>query len=374
MGESLRPDWSGRLRRLWRSRQGSSAPALIVSSPINIKYLTGFDGTAGMLLSTPSETWLLVDGRYEHAAREAQMSGALAEARIRRVEGRFDRTVTDLASKLAVEKCGFEAEHVTVATLEAWRRTLPSVNFTPTFRWVEELRVTKDALEVDRIRAACQATSEVGRALAQWVTAGRTELEVAQDIDAALVRAGCTRSAFPTIVASGPSSAHPHARPTDRRLRPGDLVVLDFGGVLDGYCGDLTRMAGVGRVSAEALTLFDAVRAAQGAALAAVRAQALAYEVDAAARGVLVAHGFGDAFLHATGHGLGLEVHEAPRLAKADEDQSYAAVQLEAGMVCTIEPGAYLEGIGGVRLEDDVLVTAEGCEVLTDVPRDLLVV
>ena len=145
MGESLRPDWSGRLRRLWRSRQGSSAPALIVSSPVNIKYLTGFDGTAGLLLSTPSESWLLVDGRYEQAAREAQTSGALADVRIRRVEGRFDRTVSDLASKLAIEKCGFEAEHVTVATLEAWRRAMRSVNFTPTFRWVEELRVIKDA-------------------------------------------------------------------------------------------------------------------------------------------------------------------------------------------------------------------------------------
>jgi Xaa-Pro aminopeptidase len=206
------------------------------------------------------------------------------------------------------------------------------------------------------------------------VRAGRTERDIAQDIDAALLRAGCSRSAFPTIVASGPASAHPHARPTDRRLRDDDLVVLDFGGVLDGYCGDLTRMAGVGRVSAEARTLFDAVRAAQGAALAAVRAQALAYEVDAAARRVLVDHGFGDAFLHATGHGLGLEVHEAPRLGKPDEDRSHTATRLEAGMVCTIEPGAYLDGLGGVRLEDDVLVTAEGCEVLTDVPRDLLIV
>ena len=374
MGDSLRPDWSGRLRRLWRSDDGPAVPALVVSSPINIKYLTGFDGTAGLLVSAPEETCLLVDGRYERAARDQRDAGELGGISIRHVEGRFDRALADLITQMGVETCAFEAESVTVATLESWQRVLPSVTFVPVYQRVERLRAIKDAFEIGKISAACRATSQVGRALAQWVREGRTERDVASDIDAALVRAGCTRTAFPTIVASGPASAHPHARPTDRRLRDGDLVVLDFGGVLDGYCGDLTRMAGVGQVMAEARSLFDAVRAAQGAALAAVRAQALAHEVDTAARRVLTDRGFGDAFLHATGHGLGLEVHEAPRLARPDEDRSQTAVRLEAGMVCTIEPGAYLDGLGGVRLEDDVLVTADGGEVLTDVPRDLLIV
>ena len=193
-------------------------------------------------------------------------------------------------------------------------------------------------------------------------------------------RSGLARPAFATIVASGPNSALPHARPTDRRLQKGDLVVLDFGGVLDGYCGDLTRMAGVGEVTAEARALFEAVRAAQVAALAAVRAEALVSEVDTAARRVLTAHGFGDAFLHATGHGLGLEVHEAPRIGRPSEsrgggrDEPGELDRLAAGMVCTIEPGAYVEQVGGVRLEDDVVVTDEGCEVLTEAPRDLLLV
>jgi Xaa-Pro aminopeptidase len=160
------------------------------------------------------------------------------------------------------------------------------------------------------------------------------------------------------------------------------LVVLDFGAVLDGYCGDLTRMAGVGEVKAEARGLFEAVRAAQVAALAAVRAEAPVFEVDAAARRVLTTHGFGDAILHATGHGLGLEVHEAPRLGRQRESSGERPGEpsdremdrLAAGMVCTIEPGAYVEGVGGVRLEDDVVVTDEGCEVLTEAPRDLLLV
>jgi len=371
MGDLLRPDWSGRLRRLWESDRGLSAPALIVSSPINIKYLTGFEGTAA-LLATPSATELLLDGRYEHAARDARATGDVADVGIRRVAGRVDATLAQVVGEFGLKSCAFEAESVTVATIEAWRRVMPDVTFVPAYQWIEGLRSIKDSFELDRIRAACRATSEVGRALGEFVAAGRTEREIAADIDSALLRAGCSRSAFPTIVASGPASAHPHARPSDRRLREGDLVVLDFGGVKDGYCGDLTRMAGVGRVSAEAQTMFDAVRAAHGAALAAVRAQVLAGEVDTAARRVLMEQGFGDAFLHATGHGLGLEVHEAPRLGRAGEDSSQTANRLEAGMVCTIEPGAYLEGIGGVRLEDDVLVTAEGSEVLTDVPRDLL--
>jgi Xaa-Pro aminopeptidase len=239
------------------------------------------------------------------------------------------------------------------------------------------LRAIKDEGELASLRGACQRTSEVARELGSWVRAGRSEREIARDIEQAMQRAGLSRPSFETIVASGPNSALPHARPTDRRLQDGDLVVLDFGGVLDGYCGDLTRVAGVGQVKAEARALFEAVRAAQVAALAAVRAEALASDVDTAARRVLTACGFGEAILHATGHGLGLDVHERPRIGRPSaevEGESGELDRLIAGMVCTIEPGAYVESVGGVRLEDDVVVTEEGCEVLTDAPRDLLLV
>jgi Xaa-Pro aminopeptidase len=213
--------------------------------------------------------------------------------------------------------------------------------------------------------------SDVARSLPQLAAAGKTERNVARAIDLALEHAGFSEPAFPTIVASGPNSAHPHAHPSDRALVEGDLVVLDFGGVLDGYCVDLTRSAAVGQVSARARALFAAVHEAQAAAIASVRAGTTGAAVDAAARRVLEARGLAEAFLHSTGHGLGLEVHEAPRLSP---ERSGPADPLEAGMVCTIEPGAYLEGFAGVRLEDDVLVTADGCEVLTNAPRDLLVV
>jgi Xaa-Pro aminopeptidase len=205
--------------------------------------------------------------------------------------------------------------------------------------------------------------------LSTIVRAGETEIAIARSIDLAMERAGFSGPAFPTIVASGPNSALPHATPGGRRLAQGDLVVLDFGGVLGGYCVDLTRMAAVGRLAPQALALFDAVRDAHDAAIRHLAPGVTGAEVDAAARSVLEARGLGPAFLHGTGHGLGLDVHEAPRISRGG-----AETVLAAGMVCTIEPGAYVEGLGGVRLEDDVLVTDTGRDVLTDAPRDLLVV
>ena len=379
MGDPVRPDWSGRLRRLWNLAPDRLS-ALVITSPHNINYLCGFDGSAGLLVTSPQRTWLLLDGRYISAAQTARDAGRLAEVEIQAVTGGFDAALAALLSPRHSEPIGFEAAHLTVAGLESWQKRNPSLTFEPTKRLVERLRLIKDDWEVAAIRRACSRLSGVARELGNWVAEGRTERQIAHSIDDAMRRAGMERPAFATIVASGPNSALPHARPTDRRLENGDLVVLDFGGVLDGYCGDLTRMAGVGQVKAEAWTLYEAVRAAQGAALAAVRAEALAFEVDAAARRVLTTHGFGEAFLHATGHGLGLEVHEAPRLGRLPEkldegrDQSEEFERLAPGMVCTIEPGAYVDGIGGVRLEDDIVVTAGGCEVLTDVPRELLLV
>jgi len=381
MGDFDRPDWSGRLRRVWRTPPADVC-ALVVSSPANIKYLCGFDGSAGLVLTTPDRTWLLVDGRYDRSARLSRAAGQLADVEIATLSGSVERLLSTLVSEAGPGSLGFEAHHVTVATFRAWERACPGRTFVATTNWIERLRIIKERAELTAIRRACAVTSDVARDLSRWVREGRTEREIAWDIEEAMRRAGATRPAFETIVASGPNSALPHARPTDRQLQRGDLVVLDFGGVLDGYCGDLTRMAGVGEVKAEARGLFEAVRAAHGAALAAVRAEAPVFEVDAAARRVLTTHGFGDAILHATGHGLGLEVHEAPRLGRRSESSGDRPGEpidremdrLAAGMVCTIEPGAYVEGVGGVRLEDDVVVTDEGCEVLTEAPRDLLLV
>lgn len=372
MSDNRRPDWSGRLNSLRNECARIGLDGFVVSTPVNLAYLTGFAGSAGLLLCSRDGQWLITDGRYDLAVREAVAAGRLGPVRPERVERRYDLSLAALIDRLGIRAVGLEAGHVTLAVFGAWQQASgEAVEWRPLDGLVERQRLIKDGFEIALLRRAARALSGVARQLRSWVTPGRAEIEVARDIDAALDRAGFSQPAFPTIVASGPNSAYPHARPTDRRLEAGDLVVLDFGGVLDGYCVDLTRMAAVGQPGPRARELVGAVTDAQDAAVAAIRPGVDASDVDAAARRVLEARGLGPAFLHGTGHGLGLEVHEAPRLARPESGPSEA---LRAGMVCTVEPGAYLSGFGGVRVEDDVLVTADGCEVLTDAPRDLLVV
>jgi Xaa-Pro aminopeptidase len=366
-----RPDWAGRLQRVQAALETLGLQALVVSSGINITYLTGFVGTAGLLLLTRDDVRLLLDGRYESLAREGIAAGRVAPVTIGRVEGRYDQALGQTVEWLAPRRIGFEAAHVTVATLRAWRRAALSPEWVPTDNVVEALRLVKDDYEIGVLTRGGALISEVAAALPRLVEPGVSEREIADRIDRAMREAGFSRPAFDTIVASGPNSAHPHARPGDRRLVPGDLVVLDFGGVLDGYCVDLTRMAAVGTISSEARALFDAVSAAHDAAVKSVTPGIETWQVDRAARAVLDARGLGDAFLHSTGHGLGLEVHEAPRVGRPDPE---APAKLETGMVFTIEPGAYLEAVGGVRVEDDVLVTDRGAVLLTTAPRELIVV
>ena len=367
-----RPDWSGRFNRLERACADLPVDALVCSSPVSIRYLSGFAGSAGLLVLVPNRPpILLVDGRYAASVADDIAADRIAPVTIELVERRYEGGLATLLDRLHLTTVGFEAAHVTVAALEAWKRVTPATQWRATEQLVERLRIIKDDAEQQILRRAGRLLAGVARALPELVSTGLTERGIASAIDDAIERAGFSAPAFTTIVASGPHSAHPHARPTDRELRAGDLVVLDFGGVLDGYCVDLTRMAVVGQPTADASSLYAAVRDAHRAAVDTVRPGIPASAIDAAARDVLTSRGFGDAFVHATGHGLGLEVHEDPRIGRADGGDSE---RIERGMVFTIEPGAYVSQRGGVRLEDDVLVTTDGCEVLTDAPRDLLVV
>lgn len=371
MVSSSLPDWSGRLGRVRAALGTFHVDALVVSNATNIFYLTGFSGSAGLLVITDDDARLLLDGRYELVARQGRDTGTVAAVGIERVDGRYDQALGQVVQRLGPRKVGFEAAQVTVATLRGWEAAAAAAAWVATDRVVERLREIKDVFEIGILRRGGAMIGDVAGQLPAIVRAGRSEREVADDIDRAIRSAGFSRPAFDTIVASGPHSAHPHARPGDRVLASGDLVVLDFGGVLDGYCLDLTRMAAVGPISQDAQALFDAVLAAHRAAVESVSPSIQTWQVDRAARAVLEARGLGDAFLHSTGHGLGLEVHEAPRVGRADPD---APSVLEVGMVFTIEPGAYLEHVGGARVEDDLLVTSTGGELLTTAPRELLVV
>jgi Xaa-Pro aminopeptidase len=360
------------------ARQGLDA--LVVTHAPNVYYLANFASSAAIAIVTREALHVLADSRYTTALDELLASDAGppgARAVAVGGSGSYDEVLAAwLLEHARGWRVGFEADHVSVKR-HAWLGAkLAGAAAPPAFEpcdgLVERRRATKDDHEVGLLRESARRLSRVAAAVLADLTGyeGRTELEIAADIDHRLRLAGFERSAFDTIVASGPNSALPHAHPTDRRVGRSDLLLLDFGGVYGGYCSDLTRTVALGPPSDEVHGLFAAVAAAQDAALAVVRPGVLASDVDAAARQVLVDRGLGAAFSHATGHGLGLEIHEAPRVGQARAEGPPAGA-LEPGMVITIEPGAYVPGVGGVRLEDDVLVTSAGSDRLTDVPREL---
>jgi Xaa-Pro aminopeptidase len=360
-----------------RARLGTlGLDGVVVTNPTNVRYLSNHAGSAGTLVITDTDVHLLVDFRYQESVRETQASAAACPGvRLWPVPASYDEALIEMLSSPGMPaKLGIEAAHLTVIRKEWLERTSASrgltVSWISTERVVEQIRLVKDASEVAALREAAARLSGVADAAFRSIRAGVTERDVASAIESAMRSAGYERMAFDTIVASGPNAALPHYRAGTRILKPGDLVVLDFGGVLDGYCSDLTRTVSVGAPTPDALRLHAAVRDAQRAAIEAVKPGVPATSVDAAARSLLESRGLGEAFGHGTGHGIGLEVHEEPRIGPTRPHA--ASVQLEPGMVFTIEPGAYLPGMGGVRIEDDVLVTGDGCEVLTSVPRELL--
>jgi len=353
-----------RLSRFRDDMRDAGADAVIVTNLINLRYLTRFSGTAGLGVITQAKCCLLVDFRYVASAREA-IAGAPIELAV--VETTYDAALIAWLRESGARSVGVEAGSMTVSRFNLLAKTLgTTVALVPTERLVERRRAVKDAYEVEVLREAGRRLSRVARDLRSFLRAGRTEREVAAQIDAAIRDAGFERPAFETIVASGPNGARPHARPQARRVEESDGVVLDFGGVYDGYCVDLTRTLQVGRSAPEFGRLVTAVAEAQAAAIASVRPGIRPSEIDAAARDTLARHGLADAFGHGTGHGLGLEVHEEPRISRLPG--ALPDEPVVPGMVFTIEPGAYLEGLGGARIEDDVLVVEGGCEVLTDVP------
>ena len=363
-----------RQARLRQRLSTLSLDALVVTCAPNIRYLSNHTGSAGVLVVTADDLHVMVDFRYREALRLLQQSpGACPGLVVRDVPASYDEALLDCLGDLDVSVVGFEAAHVPVATHERRRRMAETrqldITFTSTESLVEEARAVKDPFEIGTLRDAAARLAPVAASVFDAVRAGDTERAVAGTIDSTIRDAGYERSAFETIVASGPNAALPHHHPGDRVLTEGDLVVLDFGGVLDGYCCDLTRMVSIGPPSSEARRLYDAVYDAHQAAIAAIRPGVESTAVDAAARSLLDERGLGAAFGHGTGHGLGLDVHELPRISRARAD--VASVPLEPGMVFTVEPGVYVPGFGGVRIEDDVVVTETGCEVLTAVPHGL---
>ncbi len=352
--------------------------ALVLTHLPNVRYLTGFDGSAAFAVVCRDEVVFATDARYADEVTRTVLPGCPG-LRFVAVDPSYDETLAEVLGGLPGARVGVESGHLSVGRfrwLEArLNRASGACTLVPVDRVVESVRIVKDAGEIEVFRTAATRLDEVVHDVLASVRSGETEADLAAEVDCLLRRRGFERPAFDTIVASGPQAALPHARPGSRRLTSGDLVILDFGGVLDGYCVDVSRTMVIGDAGDEARDWHAAVADAQEAALAVVAPGVLASDVDAAARAVLEARGLGAQFVHATGHGLGLEIHEEPRVGPIRSGTGTPAMtrdeRLVSGMVITIEPGVYVPGRGGVRLEDDVLVTDSGCVVLTQAPREL---
>ena len=342
--------------------------ALLVSHLPNIRYLCGFTGSAGLLLIQESGSVFFTDVRYDIQAHEEVKAAKVVIAR--------KPSMTAVAEFLATRRkrrhahiLGIESEHFTVSEKKRLAELIPSgVRLKDAVSVVERLRMIKDQEEIREIRSAVQLGAEIFERGLEVLHPGVREVEVAAEMELAARRAGADGMSFDTIIAAGPRSALPHGRASSQPIPVRAFVVCDFGVILSGYCSDQTRTVWVGSVPADARDVYEAVRQAQEAAVQAVRPGIAVGEVDAAARKVLKKSGLSRFFTHSTGHGVGLEIHESPRVANGQREI------LQPGMVITIEPGVYFPGKWGVRIEDMVAVTAGGCEILTPTSKDFLAV
>lgn len=352
-----------RVEALRRRLAEENLDALLVTAPPNRAYLSGFTGSHGTLVITSSAAMLLTDSRYVEQA-SAQAPGF--EVRDEGADGLA--ALVETVKRLGPRRTGFEGRTVSVATLRQWEEGLHDATaLVPTEGLVEELRLVKDAGEVALLRRAAALADAGFEKLRELVRPGRKERDIALELEFFLRREGAEKAGFEFIVASGPRGSLPHGVASERVIAAGELVTVDFGCFVEGYTSDLTRTVAVGRPPERWREVYEVVRQAQEEGVAAVKPGRTGAEVDAAAREVIARAGFGDFFGHGLGHGVGREIHEGPRLRRT------ATEVLRPGMVVTVEPGIYLPGEGGVRIEDMVLVTEEGGERLTRARRDLVI-
>ncbi len=335
--------------------------ALLVTSAPNVRYLTGYAGSNGVLLLTGSDSHFFTDPRYALEAAQQITCKVHVEKKALLV------AAAAVIKRKRLKKIGFESSALRYEDFLKIKETLPLGAVPhPVGRIIEDQRMVKSASEISLIRRSVLTNSEAYSKTIRRIHAGAREMDIAAELEYQMRALGAEKAAFDTIVAAGPRSALPHAHPTGHRLGENELLLIDMGASQEGYCSDMTRVAHTGTPPRRILKLYKAVLEAQIAAVRAVKAGVTTGEVDAAARNVLKRHELDRAFVHSTGHGLGLEIHEPPRIARKDK------TRLQVGMAITIEPGAYIDGLGGIRIEDTVLVTEHGSEVLTPTPKDFI--
>lgn len=345
-----------RAERLRGRLEELEVDAVILSAPANLRYVTGFSGEGWGIVD--AQTAIVTDSRYELRARD-EAPEALLIVRTGGIKG----PVSEYLSESKAERVGFEADHLTVSQRDELAEELNSTELVPLKGLLREARMVKDTDELATLRRAIEATDQAFAQVTASLEPGISEKELALEIERQVLLADGDKLSFDTIAASGPNAAHPHAEPSARTLEPGDVVKMDFGAQVGGYHADLTRTLFLGEPDEKQREVYRTVLEAQTQAINACCAGMSAKDLDGVAREVIKAAGYGDAFGHGLGHGVGLQVHEGPTVGQTSEET------LEPGMTITIEPGIYLEGWGGVRIEDIVLVTEDGCRVLTEATK-----
>jgi Xaa-Pro aminopeptidase len=324
----------------------------------NIFYLTGFRGSEGTLIITKGDVLLLTDFRYITHAKEVTSGLQIIEVRQR------ESALLDICKKYNITKMGFDSFHITYNIYKAWQATLPGVTLIPLEHVVEEIRMIKEPDEITAIMKAIKIATEAFTEILEKIIPGRTEKEIANELDYAMRRLGADCPSFQTIVASGPRSALPHAEPSDKKIARGETIIIDFGAQVDGYCSDETYTVVTEEPDGKLQEIYAVVDNARKLALKTMKAGMSIKTVDTLVRGYIEEKGYGDLFRHGLGHGVGIAVHEAPAI------NSVSDGILEENMVLTVEPGIYLPNIGGVRLEDMVLITKENAQVLTHLRKE----
>jgi Xaa-Pro aminopeptidase len=353
--------YGNRIRQLQERMAGANVDAFFTLAAPSMRYLTGFTGEEGYLLALHDSMHLVVDGRFTTQAQEE-----CPWVDVTLYTGHFSRSIANLLVAGHVHWLGFEKERVSFVQAEQMRAAFPSVTMVPTESVVEGMRIVKDGRELDMMRAAGRVADKAFNAMISQLKAGMTENEVAALLEYEMRKAGAQGTSFPTIVGSGSRGALPHGIASGKVTQSGEVIVIDFGVNYEGYMSDCTRTVALGEQPADVLGVYAKLRGAQQLGLDCIKAGVSSRSVDTAVRGKLEESGLAQYFTHGLGHGVGLEIHEAPRLSQGTD------TVLEPGQVVTCEPGVYLPGRYGMRIEDSVIVTAAGFESLTELPKELV--
>lgn len=352
---------NSRVQRLHQLLEEKQLEAIIIESPINRRYLSGFTGSAGTLLITTSESYLLTDFRYRTQAADQAVNFNVLE---------YDASPMDdiksLLNGAGIKQVGFEQDHVTFAQYKQWEDALDGITLVPTTGLVEQIRMIKEPAELQILQEAADLADRTFAHILNYIKPGVRELDIALEMEMFMRSNGATSSSFDTIVASGERSAMPHGIASERIIGNNEFVKLDFGAYYKGYCSDITRTVAVGKPDEKLIEIHNIVREANLTALDSIKPGDTGRQGDAYARDVIEKYGYGELFGHGTGHGIGLEIHEAPRLSR------FSDTILTPGMTVTVEPGIYIPGLGGVRIEDDIVITESGIQIITSSPKELI--